>query len=88
MQFSAGALLCAAVRKLRPTEMARRRAGYLSLALAGAIVGVLYVLDAHPLATIRDASGLVDILFVPLVLSLALGVGSLPAAADRWQSSA
>jgi peptidoglycan/LPS O-acetylase OafA/YrhL len=79
MQFSAGALLCAAVRKLRPTEMARHRAGYLSLALAGAIVGVLYFLDAHPLATIRDASGLVDILFVPLVLSLALGVGTLPA---------
>jgi peptidoglycan/LPS O-acetylase OafA/YrhL len=78
MQFIAGALLCAGVRRLRPTDSTRRRAGYLSVALAGAIVGILYLLDAHPLTTIRDSSGLVDVLFVPLVLTLALGVGTLP----------
>ena len=78
MQFTAGALVCTAVRKLRPTDNARRGAGFLSVLLAGAIVGILFLLDAHPSATIRDASGLVDILFVPLVLTLALGIGTLP----------
>jgi peptidoglycan/LPS O-acetylase OafA/YrhL len=78
MQFTAGALACAAVRKLRLTDRARRAAGYLSLLIAAAIVGILYYLDAHPPADIRDASGLVDVLFVPLVVSLAVGAGSLP----------
>lgn len=78
MQFTAGALACAAVRKLRLTDRARRTAGYLSLLIAAAVVGVVYYLDAHPPASIRDASGLVDVLFVPLVVSLAIGAGSLP----------
>jgi peptidoglycan/LPS O-acetylase OafA/YrhL len=79
MQFTAGALVCAAVRKLKPTDRARRGAGYLSLLLAAAIVGILYLLDAHPVPTIYDSAGLVDVLFVPLVLTLAIGVGTLPA---------
>jgi peptidoglycan/LPS O-acetylase OafA/YrhL len=78
MQFVAGALICAAVRKLRPSQRARRGAGYLSVLLLGAIVGILYALDAHPVPTIYDSSGLVDVLFVPWVLTLAIGVGTLP----------
>jgi peptidoglycan/LPS O-acetylase OafA/YrhL len=78
MQFTAGALACAAVRKLRPSDRARRGAGYLSLALGAGIVGILYVLDAHPVPKVSDSSGLVDVLFVPLVVTLAIGVGSLP----------
>jgi peptidoglycan/LPS O-acetylase OafA/YrhL len=79
MQFTAGALVCAAVRKLQPTDRARRGAGYLSLLLAAAIVGILYLLHAHPVPTIYDSAGLVDVLFVPLVLTLAIGIGTLPA---------
>ena len=79
MQFTAGALVCAAVRKLQPTDAARRRAGYLSLLLAATIVGVLYCSDAHPVPSIYDSAGLVDVLFVPLVLTLAIGAGTLPA---------
>jgi peptidoglycan/LPS O-acetylase OafA/YrhL len=42
-------------------------------------VGFLYWADAHPLHGVSDTGGLVDILFVPLVLTLAIGTGSLPA---------
>jgi peptidoglycan/LPS O-acetylase OafA/YrhL len=78
MQFTAGALVAAAVRRLRPTERGRRRAGYVSVLLLGAIVGLLYWFDAHPLPDVRDSGGLVDVLFVPLVMTLAIGAGSLP----------
>lgn len=79
LQFTAGALACAAVRKLRLSDRARRGAGYGSLALVAVIVGVLYFLDGHPLVTVRDDFGLVDVLFMPLVVTLAVGVGTLPA---------
>ena len=79
MQFTAGALVCAAVRKLQPSDRARMGAGVASLLIAAAIVGILYWLDAHPIPTIYDSAGLVDVLFVPMVLTLALGVGTLPA---------
>ena len=78
MQFTAGALACAAVRKLQPTDRARRIAGHLSLALGVGIVGILYLLDANPVPKVSDSSGLVDVLFVPLVVTLAIGVGTLP----------
>jgi peptidoglycan/LPS O-acetylase OafA/YrhL len=78
MQFTAGAPACAAVRKLQLSDRSRRGAGWLSLVLGVAIVGILYLLDAHPLAKIYDSSGLVDVLFVPLVVTLAIGIGSLP----------
>ncbi|WP_172826695.1 acyltransferase, partial [Mycobacterium sp. 1423905.2] len=77
-QFAAGALACAAVRRLRPTDRTRRVAGYLSVVLIAAMVGVLYLLDAHPISGVVDSGGVVDILFVPLVITLAIGVGSLP----------
>lgn len=77
MQFTAGALACAAVRKLRLSPRARAGAGALSVVLVAVIVGALYWLDAHPVATIPDARGLVDVLFVPLVVTLAVGTGGL-----------
>jgi peptidoglycan/LPS O-acetylase OafA/YrhL len=78
MQFTAGALACAAVRKLKLTDRGRRGAGYLSLLLVGLLVGALYWFDGHPLQTVRDDFGLVDVLFLPLVVSLSVGIGSLP----------
>ncbi len=77
-QFTAGALACAAMRRLRLTDRARRIAGYLSALLVVAIVGVLYFLDARPISGVVDGGGVVDLLFVPLVMALAVGVGSLP----------
>jgi peptidoglycan/LPS O-acetylase OafA/YrhL len=79
-QFTAGALACAAVRRLRLTARARRVAGYVSLALLAAMVGVLYWFHAHPISGVveNDSGGVVDVLFVPLVSALAIGVGSLP----------
>ena len=78
MQFTAGAFACAAVRRLRLTERGRRRAGYISLLLAGVIIGLLYLLAINPPQRLIDAGGLVDVLFVPLVFTLAIGAGSLP----------
>lgn len=78
MQFTAGALVCAAVRKLQPTDRTRRYTGLAALGLVVAIVGILYVLDAHPIPKVLDGAGLVDILFVPLLFTLAIGAGSLP----------
>lgn len=78
LQFIAGALACAAVRKLRLTQRARLGAGMLSVLLIVAIVAMLYWLDTHPLPAVPDARGLADILFVPLVVTLAIGVGTLP----------
>ena len=78
LQFAAGALACAAVRKLHLTDRIRHVAGFLSLALVAVIVGALYVFQAHPLPTVRDDFGLVGVLFMPLVVALAVGAGSLP----------
>ncbi|PQM52876.1 MULTISPECIES: acyltransferase [Mycolicibacter] len=79
MQFTAGALACAAVRKINPPDSARRAAGYCSALLIAAMVGVLYYFDGHPISGLYDSGGLVDVLFVPLVMALAIGIGSLPA---------
>src|SRR5271170_4945983 len=79
-QFTAGALACAAVRRLRLTDRGRRVAGYISLLLLVAMVGVLYWFAVHPISGVveNDSGGVVDALFVPLVITLAIGVGSLP----------
>jgi peptidoglycan/LPS O-acetylase OafA/YrhL len=79
MQFTAGALVAAAVTRLRPSDRGRRRAGYVSVLLIAGVVGLLYLFDAHPLHGVTDTGGLVDVLFVPLVMTLAIGTGSLPA---------
>ncbi len=79
MQFTAGALVAAAVGRLQPTDRGRRAAGYASVLLIAGVVGFLYWSDAHPLHGVTDTGGLVDILFVPLVMTLAIGTGSLPA---------
>lgn len=78
MQFTAGALACAAVRKLKPTDRTRLAAGYASIVLIAVIVGALYYYSTHPVATVRDAGGLIDVLFLPLVVALSIGAGSLP----------
>jgi len=79
MQFTAGALVAAAVSRLQPTDRGRRAAGYVSALLLAAVVGLLYLFDAHPLHGVTDTSGLVDVLFIPFVMTLAIGTGSLPA---------
>ena len=78
MQFTAGALVSIAVERLRLTGRARHGAGYLSVLLTAAIVGLMYLFDAHPIPGVQDSGGLVDVLFVPLVMTLAIGTGSLP----------
>lgn len=79
MQFTAGALACAAVRKLVLSERARKTAGLTSLAICAVIVGGLYLLDAYPPGDMLDAGGLVDVLFVPFVVTVSVGAGTLPA---------
>jgi peptidoglycan/LPS O-acetylase OafA/YrhL len=78
LQFAAGALACAAVRKLDASHRSRLVAGYVSLLLVAIIVGALYFFQAHPVATVRDDFGLVGVLFMPLVVALSIGAGSLP----------
>ena len=78
-QFTAGALACAAVRRLDIGLRGRRFAGYLSVALVGCIVAILYYYDAHPVAGMVDPGGVVALLFMPLVVALSIGAGTLPA---------
>ena len=79
MQFTAGALACAAVRKLVLSDRSQKAAGLTSLLLCTVIVGGVYLLDAYPPGDMLDAGGLVDVLFVPLVITLSIGAGTLPA---------
>ena len=79
MQFTAGALACAAVRKLELSDRGRMAAGVTSLLLGAVIVGGVYLLDAYPPGDMLDAGGLVDVLFVPMVITLSIGAGTLPA---------
>ena len=78
-QFTAGALAAAAVRRLVLDDRQRRMAGYASVGLAAAIVAILYHYDAHPVAGMVDPGALSALLFLPLVVALAVGAGSLPA---------
>jgi len=79
MQFTAGALVAAAVSRLQLTDRGRRAAGYASVLLIAGVVAFLYWSEAHPLHGVSDTGGLVDVLFVPMVMTLAIGTGSLPA---------
>lgn len=78
-QFTAGALACAAVRRLRLSDAGRRTAGWASVALVAAIVAGLYYYDAHPVTGMVDSGALTAVLFLPLVVALSVGTGSLPA---------
>jgi peptidoglycan/LPS O-acetylase OafA/YrhL len=78
-QFAAGALACAAVRRLRLGDGGRRLAGWASILLFAAIVGGLYYYHAHPVAGMVDPGGVMAVLFMPLVVTLAIGAGMLPA---------
>lgn len=51
MQFTAGALACAAVRRLQLSDRNRQAAGLAAVALVVAIIGGLYLLDAYPPGT-------------------------------------
>jgi peptidoglycan/LPS O-acetylase OafA/YrhL len=77
MQFTAGALISVAVRRLRLTAKARLIAGSAATLLVASIVGLMYVFDAYPITGVQDSGGLVDVLFVPLVMTLAIGAGGL-----------
>ena len=59
-QFLAGALACAAVRRLRLTHRGQRLAGLGAVALTATVVALLYHFDAHPVAGMVDPGGLVD----------------------------
>ncbi len=78
-QFAAGALACAAVRRLRLSGRGRLAAGYVSVLLVAAIVVGLYYYDAHPVSGIVDSGGLTAVLYLPLVVALSVGTGPLPA---------
>ncbi|MGK2869781.1 MAG: acyltransferase family protein [Mycobacterium sp.] len=78
LQFTAGALACAAVRRLNPGDRTRMLAGGASILLVAAIIGILYWLDGHPISGVMDSGGVVDLLFVPLVVLLSIGAGTLP----------
>lgn len=78
-QFTAGALACAAVRRLRLSDGGRHAAGIVSVVLVMALVGGLYYYDSHPVAGMIDSGGLMAVLFMPLVVALSVGVGTLPA---------
>lgn len=78
LQFTAGAIACAAVRRLDPSDRTRMLAGVGALVSVGMIIGTLYWLDAHPIPGVIDSGGVVDLLFVPLVVMLAIGAGTLP----------
>ena len=78
-QFAAGALACAAVRRLRISERGRQIAGYSAVLILAVIVGGLYYYDAHPITGMVDSGGILAVLFMPLVVALAIGAGSLPA---------
>lgn len=78
LQFTAGAIACAAVRRLDPGDRTRMLAGVGSILLVGVIVGTLYWLDGHPIPGVIDSGGVVDLLFVPLVVMLSIGAGTLP----------
>ncbi|WP_445167674.1 acyltransferase family protein [Mycolicibacterium sp. Dal123E01] len=78
-QFVAGALACAAVRRLHIGKRGQYIAGFAAILLTAAIVGILYYYDANPVTGMVDPGGVVDLLFMPLVVTLAIGIGSLPA---------
>jgi peptidoglycan/LPS O-acetylase OafA/YrhL len=78
MQFTAGAIACAAVRRLNPSDRTRMLAGVAGVLLVAAVVGALYWFDARPIPDVIDSGGVLDLLFVPLVVTLAIGTGTLP----------
>ena len=72
-QFTAGALACTAITRMRPSDRIGRVAGYLSVLLVAVIVVLVFVLATHPIDGIPDSVGLVNVLFLPLVVTLAVG---------------
>ena len=78
-QFAAGALACAAVRRLQVSQRGARAAGVIAVVIVAVIAGGLYYYNAHPIAGMVDSGGLIAVLFMPLIVVLAIGTGGLPA---------
>jgi peptidoglycan/LPS O-acetylase OafA/YrhL len=78
-QFTAGALACAAVRRLRLGDGGRTAAGYVAIGLVAAIVGGLYYFNVHPVTGMVDSGALTAVLFLPVVVALSVGTGPLVA---------
>jgi peptidoglycan/LPS O-acetylase OafA/YrhL len=76
-QFTAGAVAYTAVARLRPSDRTRRTAGYLSVVVGVVIVCLFYQLVDHPVDRIRDSPGLINLLFLPLIVTLAIGTTGL-----------
>jgi peptidoglycan/LPS O-acetylase OafA/YrhL len=72
-QFTAGAVAYTAVARLRPSDRARRAAGRLSVLVVVVIVALLFLLVDHPIDRIPDSAGFVNLLFLPLIVTLAIG---------------
>jgi peptidoglycan/LPS O-acetylase OafA/YrhL len=72
-QFTAGAVACTAIARMRQSDRTGRVAGYLSVLLVVAIVALLFRLADHPINRIPDSAGLVNLLFLPLIVTLAIG---------------
>lgn len=72
-QFTAGAVAYTAVARMRPSDRASRVAGHLSVPLVAVIVALLFQLVDHPIDRIPDSAGLVNLLFLPLIVTLAIG---------------
>jgi peptidoglycan/LPS O-acetylase OafA/YrhL len=72
-QFTAGAVACTAIARMRQSDRAGRVAGYLSALFVAAVVALLFWLSGHPINGIPDSAGLVNLLFLPLIVTLAIG---------------
>jgi peptidoglycan/LPS O-acetylase OafA/YrhL len=72
-QFTAGAVACTAIARMRQSERTGRVAGYLSVLIVAVIVVLLFRLSDHPIKGIPDSAGLVNLLFLPLIVTLAIG---------------
>lgn len=72
-EFTAGAVACTAIMRMRQSDRTGRVAGYLSVLLVVVIVALLFVLAHHPVDGIPESTGLVNVLFLPLIVTLAVG---------------
>jgi peptidoglycan/LPS O-acetylase OafA/YrhL len=76
-QFTSGAVAYTAVARLRPSDRVRRAAGYLSVVLVAVIVALVFVLVDHPVRGIPASVGFANVVFLPLIVTLAIGTTGL-----------
>lgn len=58
--------------------------GYFFVLVGVVIVGIFYLLYVYLFVGVEDSGGVVDVLFVLLVISLVIGVGSLLVLLLMW----